>query len=419
MMRLLIYGPNYAPEKTGTGKYTAEMAEWFAARGHEVHVITGPPHYPEWHLHDGYQNRHGTEVRAGVRVRRVPMYIPRGEVTSTRRIRMETSFSFHAARPWLRWALRKSKPDAVIAVCPPMQVGLPPRVLQILRRVPWIFHIQDLQVDAAMRLGMIGGRFSRLLFFIEQALLRKATRVSTITEGMAARVRDKGVSGNRIWSVPNWSDIQTMRPGPSDNEFRQEAGAGADDILCLYAGNMGKKQGLEVVLKAAHQLQSRPEFRFVFVGDGAVRQQLEEDAARLALDNVQFMDLQPWERVPEMLNAADIHLVVQKQEAADLVMPSKLTNILAVGGCALGTTREGTLFDVLQEVGLAVAPEDADELVAGILELSDKGRRTQLQTKARTWAEANLDRDTILASFEQRLEQLVAGNELQTTKPSA
>jgi colanic acid biosynthesis glycosyl transferase WcaI len=405
-MRLLIYGPNYAPEKTGTGKYTAEMAEWFAARGHDVQVITGPPHYPEWKLHEGFRNKHWTETRSGVRVRRVPMYIPLGKVTPKRRIRMETSFSIHAARPWLRQLLARTKPDVVIAVCPPMQVGLPPRVFRALCKVPWVFHIQDLQVDAALRLGILGpSRFTRVLYSIEEKLLRKATIVSTITPGMAKRIQEKGVHPDRIWQVPNWSDIQTMRPSERFNAFREQVGAGPSDMLLLYAGNMGKKQGLEIILEAARRLQDDTRLKFVLVGDGAVRHELQAQADGLA--NVRFLPLQPWERVPEMLNAADVHLVVQKREAADLVMPSKLTNILAVGGCALGTTDSGTLHDVLVDVGHVVSPEDPVALARGIEELAnDPGLRAALGQRARTYAEKHLDRDVILTRLEESLVRL-------------
>lgn len=407
-MRILIYGPNYAPEKTGTGKYTAEMAEWFAARGHEVHVITGPPHYPEWRLHEGYRNAHTREVVNGVHVRRVPMYIPpAGEVTSKRRIRMESSFSLHAARAWGGWAFRRARPDVVIAVCPPMQVGAPPRVFRALRRVPWVFHVQDLQVDAAVRLGMLDqGRFTRILFGIEEKLLHTASVVSTITPGMAQRIEEKGVPAERIWQTPNWSDVQAMRPGERMNAFRAEVGAGPEDILLLYAGNMGRKQGLETIVEAARMLQADPRLKFVLVGDGACKAELQA-SARL-LPNMTFLDLQPWERVPDMLNAADIHLVVQKREAADLVMPSKLTNILAVGGCALGTTEGGTLHGVLKDVGAVVAPEDASTLAEGIRALAnDPEKRAELGRMARQYAEANLDKDAILGRFENALIHLV------------
>lgn len=145
------------------------------------------------------------------------------------------------------------------------------------------------------------------------------------------------------------------------------------------------------------------------MGDGAARPELEAYAAHLT--NVRFMDLQPWERVPEMLNAADIHLVVQKQQAADLVMPSKLTNILAVGGCVLATADAGTLHDVLQDVGWVVVPEDPDALANGIDHLAGSpDRREKLASAARSYAEANLDKDAILERFEYDLASLCEGD---------
>lgn len=410
-MHLLVSCPNYAPEKTGTGKYTAEMAEWLASKGHKVQVITGPPHYPEWKLHEGFRNKHSRELRDGVHVRRVPMFIPPpGGVTAKRRIRMESSFTFHSLGPWLRLLFARRKPDVVIAVCPPMQVGLTAWLYCSLRRVPWVYHIQDLQVDAAIRLGVLQPKgFTRVLYKLEEFFLRHATRVSTITPGMRDRILEKGVRRDRLLDFPNWSDVTTMRPGPRENSFRTELGLGPDDLLLLYAGNMGRKQGLEILIDAARRLQGDPRLHFVLVGDGAARPELAEAAQDLP--NVLFLPLQPWERVPEMLNATDIHLVIQKREAADLVMPSKLTNILAVGGCSLATAGSSTtLHAVLTEnnAGLAVEPEDTDALVAGLGSLvSDPDRRKAIGRNARRYAEANLDKDAILHRFERDLQALV------------
>lgn len=409
-LRMLISGANYAPEQTGTGKYTAEMAEWLAQRGHGVHVITGPPHYPEWRLREGFQNKHSEETRNGVHVRRVPMHIPPADdVSAKQRIRMESSFTFHSIRPWLRLLFSRKKPDVIIAVCPPMQTALPAYLYSKLRRVPWVFHIQDLQVDAAIRLGVLKPRgFTKLLYKIEEFFLRRATRVSTITPGMRDRIIEKGVQPDRLLDFPNWSDVTTMAPGPRDNAWRQNLDLRDGQLLLLYAGNMGRKQGLENLLAAARSLQGDDRLQFVLVGDGAARTELEEQAKDLS--NVRFMPLQPWELVPEMLNAADIHLIIQKREAADLVMPSKLTNILAVGGCSLATADSGTLHHILtkNDAGLCVVPEDVDALVAGIERLAgDAKRRAAMSHNARAYAKSHLDKDAILGRFEQDLQTIL------------
>ena len=128
MMKLLIYGLNYAPELTGTGKYTGEMAAWLAAHGHEVEVICGLPHYPQWKLDAAYADGHSrVEQLDGVRVQRAAHFVPAADALGARaRIRLETSFTLSAARYWLPKFFARSKPDAVIAVMPPLQIGVWP-----------------------------------------------------------------------------------------------------------------------------------------------------------------------------------------------------------------------------------------------------------------------------------------------------
>ena len=150
-MNILIYGLNYAPEVTGTGKYTGEMATWFAERGHRVEVICGLPHYPQWELHPGYADgRARSEQIDGVRVQRAPHFVPPINALSAKgRIRLETSFTLSAGRYWLRRLFAWRRPDVVFAVMPPMQIGVWPLLYRWVRRVPWVLHVQDLQVDAA------------------------------------------------------------------------------------------------------------------------------------------------------------------------------------------------------------------------------------------------------------------------------
>ncbi len=415
-MNLLIYGLNYVPELTGTGKYTGEMAAWLAARGHEVEVICGLPHYPQWKLHADYAGgRSRVERLDGVRVRRASHFVPAADALGARaRIRLETSFTLSAARYWLPKFFAWRRPDAVIAVMPPMQVGVWPLLYAWVRRVPWVLHVQDLQVDAALRLKMLpGGMIGRLLYAVESFLLRRATRVSTITEAMRQRVIIKGAAEERAWLFPNWADIASIRPAERDNAFRAGLSFGPETLLVLYAGNMGEKQGLDSVLEAADRLREQKNIQFLMVGSGAARSRLEQRAQALGLENLRFLPVQPLKKLPEMLAAGDIHLVVQRRDAADLVMPSKLTNILAAGRPCVATTEPDTaLADVVQghETGLVVPPEDPVALAEAISKLAvNAALCTRFGDHARTYAENNLDRDAILSRFERQLEDLVGG----------
>jgi colanic acid biosynthesis glycosyl transferase WcaI len=195
-----------------------------------------------------------------------------------------------------------------------------------------------------------------------------------------------------------------------ENEAREEFGAGPDDLLVMYAGNMGEKQGLEMVLDAADMLRGRTEIKFSLIGDGASQERLEQAAKERGLENVRFFPVQPFRRLSLVLAAGDIHLVVQRREAADLVMPSKLTNILAAGRPCLATTDEGTaLYDVLNEhrCGIITEPGNDKELAEGIVTLANDARmRERLGINAREYAESYLRKDKILAAFEGNLTKL-------------
>jgi len=408
-----LFSLNFFPEPTGTGKYSGELAEWLVAKGHDVDVIAGLPHYPKWEIEPGYRSIcYRREIYNGVNILRAWHYVPPSDRLSTKtRILLESTFSISSSRYWLpRWFFNK-KYDVVVAVSPPMQLGIFPLVYRWLRRVPWVLHIQDLQVDAAIRLGMLRGRFSRSLYGIEYFLLNKATRVSTITEAMRRRIIEKGIPEKRTWLLPNWSDISFVRPLPHDNNFRRDVGIKDDQVLVMYAGNMGEKQGLELVIQAADSLRGNQRVEFFLVGSGAARTRLEQLASDLNLPNLQFLPVQPIERLPEMLAAADIHLVVQRREAADLVMPSKLTNILAAGRPSIATADEGTaLHQVLTEhkAGIVTPPGNVSSLTDAIARMSiDPELRSELGRNARSYAERYLDKERILLEFEQRLLQLV------------
>lgn len=413
IMRILIYSLNYAPESTGTGKYTGEMASWLASRGHTVEVICGLPHYPGWKLDPAYKGgRRRREAIGGVQVSRAPHFIPpAASLTAGARVRLETTFTLSAARYWISMLLRRRKPQAVIAVMPPLQIGVWPLLFHWTRHVPWVLHVQDLQVDAAFRLNILrAGKVAKILYSLERFVLRRATAVSTITSKMRSRIIEKGVPEPKTWLFPNWTDTSFVRPATKRNPFRSSLDVPDEDVVALYAGNMGDKQGLEVVLEAADLCRKNHQLHFVLVGDGASRSRLEMLAQDLGLPNLRFLPLQPLEVLPEMLAAGDIHLVVQKSDAADLVMPSKLTNIFAAGRpCVATASPNTTLYNVVRDhdVGEIAPPGDGRALAHVVTELaSNPERRIACGERARAYAEKYLCKDRILSTFEEQLESI-------------
>lgn len=368
-MNILIYGINYAPELTGIGKYTGEMAEWMALQGHKVSVITSMPYYPEWETHKNYKGKWWhTEVINNVTVYRCPMYVP-SKVTASKRIIHEFSFVLSSLVYWFKFFITQ-KTDIVITIAPPFHLGFISAFFAKLKKAKLITHIQDLQVDAARDLGMIKNKsFLSLMFKAEKYLLDKSSAVSTISEGMIKKVYAKKISKEKTILFPNWVDATIIYPLKKDLSLKKSFGFADQDRIILYSGNLGEKQGLEILIEAAQHFSTQKHVKFLIVGSGGGKAKLESAVEKRQLQNVYFKPLQPYLQLSSLLATADIHLVLQKKSAADLVMPSKLTSILAAGGYALVTALPGTsLYDIVaqHQMGQLVKPESSEDLVKAI-----------------------------------------------------
>lgn len=407
-MKLLLYGINFAPELTGIGKYTGEMAQWLVQAGHEVRVITAPPYYPSWTVGDGYSaRRYRSESWHGVRVMRTPLWVPH-QPGGFKRLLHLASFAL-ASLPVL-WAQWRWRPDVVWVVEPPLMCAPAALAFATLRRARSWLHVQDFEVDAAFDLGLVKGpTLRRLVQGVERWLLRRFHRVSTISGRMLEHARDKGVAPQRLVALPNWVDIEAITPLATPSPYRAELGLAPDAVVALYSGNMGQKQGLEVLAEAARRLQDEPRIQLVFGGNGSGRADL---AARCAgLPNVHLLDLQPQERLNHWLGLADVHLLPQRADAADLVMPSKLTGMLASGRAVLATAMPGTeLCRVVGQdaaCGLVVPPGDPAALADALRRLAaDPAMRATLGGNGRRYAEAELSREAVLHRFDRQLQAL-------------
>ncbi|MGF6769076.1 colanic acid biosynthesis glycosyl transferase WcaI [Paraburkholderia sp. GAS199] len=404
-MKILIYGLNYAPELTGTGKYTAEMAVLLAARGHEVRAVCAPPYYPEWRIGEGYSSwRYKRETRDGVTVWRAPIWVPSRPSGLKRMLHLATfaASSLPVLARQTFW-----RPDVVMLIAPTLMCAPAALTLAGLARSKTWLHIQDFEVDAAFELGLLNSsRASRVARWIESALLRRFDAVSSITRQMTVRAQAKGVQPSRIVCLPNWVDVKAIFPLPQASDYRRVLGIGAAQKVILYSGNMGAKQGIETLADAAALLADRTDLTFVFCGSGAARENL---LARCAgLSNCVFMPLQPLERLNELLNLADIHVLPQRGDAADLVMPSKLTGMFASGRAIVAMARRGTgLYDAVAPRGVVVPPDDVKALASAIGVLAkDPQRRAALGKAARNYAERALSPEATMRTFEERLATL-------------
>lgn len=401
-LKILLYSINFAPELTGIGKYTGEMAAWLAARGHHVRVVTAPPYYPDWAVGAGYSGTAWRRERwQGVDVWRCPLWVPTRPGGAKRLLHL-ASFALSSLPVMLRQVLWR--PDAVWVVEPPLFCA--PTAWGVARlagaRV-WL-HIQDYEVDAAFDLGLLRGRWlKRAVLAAEQWLVRRFDVVSTISQRMLARAQSKGVDARRLVAFPNWVDVTSFASGTAQ-AYRAELGFAPGAVVALYSGNMGRKQGLEVLAQVAQLCaglrHGADPVWFVFCGNGVGRADLVAQCE--GVPHVRFLDLQPAARLPDLLALADIHLLPQRADAADLVMPSKLTGMLASARPVVATAHPGTeLANVVQGCGLVVPPEDPHAMANAVLALAaDAAWRERLGLAGRTHAAQQMDRETVLRRFE-------------------
>lgn len=401
-MKILVYGINYSPELTGIGKYTGEMVEWMAQQGHEVRVITAPPYYPEWQVGAKYSSWRYRRENGDATVWRCPLYVPKQPSTLKRLIHLG-SFALSSFFPLM--AQRRWKPDRIIGVVPTLFCTPGMRLLAKLSGARTLLHIQDYEVDAMLGLGMAGsgrsGKVAKLASAFERSGLHNVDNVSTISRSMMNKACEKGVAPEKVIFFPNWSEVSRFREVPETlvTALRQRLGLPDERKIILYSGNIGEKQGLESVIAAAEQLREQP-WLFAIVGQGGGKARLEKMAAERGLDNVKFLPLQSYEDLPALLAIGDCHLVIQKRGAADAVLPSKLTNILAVGGNAVITAEPQTELGQLcldnPGIAVCVTPESVPSLVAGIAQALTMPKRNVV---ARAWAERSLDKEYVLNQF--------------------
>lgn len=401
-MKILIHGINYSPEMTGIGKYTGEMAEWLAAAGHEVRVVTAPPYYPQWKIGEGYAaGQYQQQELAGVKVWRAPLWVP-AKPSGAKRLLHLMSFALSSLPVMVQQAFWR--PDVVWMAAPALFCVPATLLAARLSGAKSCIHIQDYEIDAAFQLGMLKSpAVRRFALWLERSLLRRFDMVSTISGQMMALAKAKGVEPDKVVFFPNWVKLPaTVQAGSS---YRAALGIAADQVVALYSGNMGAKQGLEILSQAAQLLKDHRQIQFVFCGQGPGREGLQQQCADLP--NVRFLDLQPMDKLADFLALADIHLLPQRADAADLVMPSKLTGMLASGRVVVATATAGTeLANVVQSFGMVTEPENAEAMAGAILHLvNDDALRQKMGLAGRRYAEENLDQQQILANFVKSLQR--------------
>jgi colanic acid biosynthesis glycosyl transferase WcaI len=396
--RILIIGINYAPEITGIGRYTGEMAQWLAENGYKCSVVTSFPYYPNWKVQPPYKGwfyKKEVSNNGNLVVYRCPFYVPKVP-SGLKRIVHEASF-FLSAFFQIFILLFKPGHRHIFCIAPPFHLGFLALFYRFFKGGNINYHIQDLQIEAARDLKVVKAKFAfSLLFALEKFILKRVDTISSISSGMLDKIIRK--SGRKVYFFANWVDTENFFPIPDKEGLKALWGFGPDDKVVLYSGSIGEKQGLDSLIDIAIRCRDNANIKLIICGTGPYKQKLEQLAKDSSAGNVFFLPLQGNDVFNKFLNFADVHLVLQKKEASDLVMPSKLTTILATGGLVIATAEKGTsLYSDIQDhsMGLVIPPEDNDSLYEAIV-YAGTHDFTAERANARAYAERYLNKRSIL-----------------------
>ncbi|HML51674.1 MAG TPA: glycosyltransferase family 4 protein [Propionicimonas sp.] len=362
-MRITLLGINYLPETTGIAPYTAGAAAGLAEQGHDITVVTGYPHYPQWQIADGYTGLSRRELVNDIKVQRLRHPVPRDGGVIGRSL-MEVGFGLRAAaNSWFG-------ADVVLAVTPALLSTALIIARAALTRRPSVVWVQDIYTLSASQTGA-ASRIAGLIGRIESATLRHADQVVVIHDRFKAFVTSElGVDPARVRVVRNWTHLTD--PGRRDEALRTRLGWAPQDVIVLHAGNMGAKQNLENVVNASQvAAQSGSRVRFVLMGDGHRRSALQAMGAN---PNLQFLDPVDSAEFADTLASADILLVNELPGMTEMSVPSKLTSYFHSGRPVLAAVdADSVTADEIAAAaaGIRVDPDDPASLLAAAEALSE------------------------------------------------
>jgi colanic acid biosynthesis glycosyl transferase WcaI len=409
--RLLIYTANYWPEPTGFAPMTTDLAETLAASDWDVTVLTGLPMAPRWRVYDDYRSRLVMrEQHNGVTVLRARQYVPErpsdGLMPTWKRIAFDTSL----VTSCLPVAWRARRPDVIVALGPPLQVGWASTVLGVVWGAPVLYWLQDIVPDAALNVGMLRNqRVIRWARRFEKSLYRSVDRIGIISKGFERNLLAKGVEPGKLALLPNWADLRrfenlSMLDGA---QTRRELDIAPNDTVILHAGSVSAKQRLENLIRGMKLLEGDRTVRLLVAGDGTCLESAKREVQNLGLANVTFLSTVVGTRYVDLLRAADIHVVNQAGEIVDALIPSKLLTYLPSERpvvAAVHGDSETSHFVTASGCGIVVPPDSPMELAAALRNLIEQPeRRRQLGLAGADYVRQHLDRKVIIERFRTTL----------------
>ena len=410
-MRIQIVCPHFEPDVAPTGVVISEIVRGLVSRGHEVDVVTSLPWYAAHAVDEAWKGRIiRKETTAWGSITRVYPFPTNKRNISARAL----GYGGFTALASLCSLLKRRRPEVIMAMSPPLTLGLAAWLTSRLRRAPFVFNVQDVFPDVAVEVGAISNQgVIRLLEGLERFVYRRADAVTVLSEDLRSNVESKIVraettdrAAETVRVIPNFVDTEQIRPQARENSYRSEFGLGTRTVV-MYAGNLGFSQPLELMVEAARELAHRDDVVFVINGEGSRRQELESLAN--GLDNVVFADFQPVERLPEVLAAGDVHVIALRRGLARSSVPSKLYSILAAGRAVLASLDSGTEVATVvssQRAGIAVAPQDQAAFTAAVLELVDDSDLAAMGSAGRQFVLQWASAQGVAAAYADLFEEL-------------
>lgn len=400
-MNILLITPNFPPEITGAGHLYFELAKSMVDRGHKTTVVTC---FPRWHINEMPPKYKGKifmcETMEGIQVMRVKMPPLPLKIPAIRGID-----HFLVAIEFLIGALFSGKRDIILVYSPPLTLGVTACVLGKIRRIPFVFNVQDIFPKYAVDSGVLKDRFLiRFFEAIERFVYKHAKYISVHSPGNWGYLASRGVPKNKLIVIPNWVDTDRVRPGDKHNRFREQYNLDGKFVVS-YVGTIGYAQDVNVIIQSAALLKSYEDILFFLVGEGPEKKNLERKARTLGLNNVMFVPIQPWEKYLEVLRASDVSLINLKKELSTPVVPSKTFNMMASGiPIVASVPPHGDAANIIEEgqCGLCVPAGDDEELARAILKLyKESSLKEEMGKNGRNHAVNYYSREACTSKYEE------------------
>ena len=407
--KILFLSHYFPPETNVPASRVHEMAKVWVQDGHDVTVITSVPNCPTGVVYAGYKNKLlQSDIVDGIRVIRVWTYIAANR-GFTKRIMNYASYMLSAVLV----GLFVKKPDVVIATSPQFLCGWAGTFLKFLRRIPLILEIRDLWPDSIVAVGAIQSpRVIRLLGVLERRMYSAATHIVTVGPGYREQLLRKGIHPDKVTVVSNGVDTQLFSPRRQDLALRRRHGIDSA-FVCAYIGTLGMASGLNVVIDVALLLRDRGlhRIKFMLIGEGAIKGDLEQRVSELGLDNIVFTGQVARELIPGYLASVDSCLIhLRRTELFRSVLPSKIFEAAAMQRpIILGVEGHAAELVRAANAGICIEPENAAELASAIIKLvNDEQLARSYGLSGREYIRANFDRRMLARTYLQQIHSVLA-----------